>query len=49
MIGGGGSFSAFVPFGRFPIGMSATEPFVCSGGLWTDFRRCGVVGLSNGI
>jgi hypothetical protein len=51
-IGGGGSFSAVVPFGRLPIGSSAAELFVCAGGLIADRCRCenvDVLGVMRGF
>lgn len=47
--GGGGSFSAFLPFGRLPIVVFATEPLVHSGGLLTDLGLCTITGLFAGI
>ena len=44
-IGGGRSFSAFVPFGRLPIGFSRAELFLCPGGLMTDRCCCDIVGV----
>jgi hypothetical protein len=42
---GGGSSSAFVPFGRLPIGISSAELFLCPGGLMTDSRCCNIMGV----
>jgi hypothetical protein len=44
-IGGGGSFSAFVPYGKLPIGFSVAELFLCPGGLMTDSCCCNIVGV----